>query len=80
MTDKSDLDFAEVLDHMYSLAESVGRELPQSAWLEICGVYWPNPHYTGKPVPHPECDKTFHPEKRPTQRERFLAQREKNKK
>ena len=72
-------EWVDVMDDMWSLAETIGKDVPQSAWLDIGGVFWPNPHYTGEPVAHPECNTEFHPQKKPTQRKRFLKQRKRNK-
>ena len=39
---------------MYELAEREGVHQLNTAWLFINDVYWPNPHYHGEPVAHPE--------------------------
>jgi len=53
-------EYSDLMDKMYALAEEKGKH-SNEAWLDIDGVYWPNPYYKGKPVLHPESDSVFHP-------------------
>jgi len=56
------MEYAEVVDSYYEKAEVLGKDNP-NAWLLITKVWWPNPHYKGEPVKHPECDTVYHPPK-----------------
>ena len=47
-------EYSKVMDDYYELAEQQGLSQPDTAWLDINGVWWPNPHYKGEPVVHPE--------------------------
>jgi len=58
------MEYAELIDKMYRLAQEEGKKTPDVAWLNLTEVWWPNPHYHGKPVAHPECDSVFHPQQR----------------
>jgi len=74
------LAYDELMNKMYSLSEQVGQDQVGTAWLSLDGVYWPNPHYNGEPVAHPESDTVFHPPIGSTVKERykeFLAKKDK---
>lgn len=71
--DNSHLDYSEVMDDYHTRATLEGASKQDDAWLDMDGVWWPNPHYTGEPVAHPECSTEFHPRKGPSLRERFEA-------
>lgn len=78
------MDYPEVLDCAEALAEKQGAEVPEQAWLYLDNAYyWPNPHYKGEPVCHPELDPEtadgmqFHPRKGSSLRERFLKRQNK---
>lgn len=62
--------YAKVMNDTYALADEKGKASP-NAWLDLDGIWWPNPHYKGESVAHPECDTEFHPPKGPRLRERF---------
>jgi len=47
-------EYSNLMDDMYEIAEREGISQLDTAWLFINEVYWPNPHYHGKPVNHPE--------------------------
>ena len=51
---KKELDFAEVMEEYYDWAERVGIEKPDEPWLDLDGVWWPNPWWSGPEVKHPE--------------------------
>jgi len=55
MSDK-ELDYATVTDNYARAGELIGRHSSdeRDAWLNLNGVWWPNPNYTGKEVIHPE--------------------------
>lgn len=41
-------------------AEYGGADYPERAWLlSSRDVWYPNPHYNGPPVPHPEYDDDY---------------------
>lgn len=41
-------------------AELYGQANPEMAWVASgSDVWYPNPYYTGKPVPHPESDERY---------------------
>lgn len=54
------MEYVGVLNNMYEKAEELGRTTSE-AWLLIEEVWWPNPHYTGNPVQHPQSEHVFHP-------------------
>ena len=72
-----ELDYGEVMDQYYTKAEKAGEKYPDFAWLDLDGVWWPNPHYKGTPGPHPEDSNVFHPAKGLTARERYLESKKK---
>ncbi len=47
-------EYSNLMDECYTAANNDGKDKPDTAWLTINGVWWPNPHYKGEPVPHPE--------------------------
>ncbi len=51
--------YDEVQEDYYKCAERIGLHSndPEHAWLDLNGVWWPNPHYTGEEVIHPELKK-----------------------
>lgn len=69
-------EYEKVMDRMFKMAESMGKKCP-NAWLNIEGIWWPNPHYKGEPVCHPEADPAtasganFNPQKGPSLLERM---------
>ena len=56
-------EYADLINSSYDLAEIIGLDQAQNSWIIVNHVWWPNPHYTGEPVAHPECNWVFHPEK-----------------
>lgn len=56
MGKQKEKEYHEVLDDYASWAERVGKHSshPDDAWLDLGGVWWPNPHYSGEEVIHPE--------------------------
>jgi len=72
-------EYHEVLDDAHDMAEKVGAATPDIAWLYLeDAYYWPNPHYKGEPVCHPEAGPaskdpgSWNPQlKTPSLRERF---------
>jgi len=72
-------EYSNLMDKMYGLAEQEGADNLNVAWLYIDDAYWwPNPHYTGESVAHPECATEFHPTKGPSVKERFKRYKESN--
>ena len=70
-------EYSRLMDRMYVLAEEKGKGV-NDAWLIIEDVYWPNPHYVGEPVAHPESETVFHPPKeKESLKERFRKHKEK---
>jgi len=65
------LAYDELMHKMYSLAEQKGQDHLGEAWIMIDDVHWPNPHYHGKPVAHPESSTVFHPPVGSTVKERY---------
>lgn len=55
--------YADLMNEMYALADTQGKETPDDAWLIIKDVIWPNPHYTGEPKLHPEASGIYNPPK-----------------
>ena len=86
MSDNRDKDYSEVINSTYELAEVIGKDNPEIAWLYLEDAYhWPNPHYKGEPVCNPEAGpdckdgQQFNPRLGPSLRERYEAHKEKNK-
>jgi len=46
-------EYSDVMDDMYEKADLIGATKPDTAWLRLSGIDWPNPHYKGEPVCHP---------------------------
>lgn len=67
------LAYDELMNKMYSLAEQKGQDHLDEAWLVIEDIHWPNPHYNGEPVAHPESDSVFNPPIGPSVKERYKA-------
>lgn len=71
-------EYHEVINCSHELALEQGKACPDTAWLYLeDAYYWPNPHYKGEPVCHPELDPEtadgmqFNPRKGLTPRERY---------
>ena len=75
----SDSDYSGVIINMYELASDLGKHEPDTAWLEINEVHWPNPHYKGEPICNPDAGpnckdgQQFNPKIGPSLRERYEA-------
>ena len=72
------MDYSDVINSAYDHAEEIGKNQTDTAWLDLDGVWWPNPHYKGESVCHPECDpettdgRQWNPPFGPTLRERLM--------
>jgi hypothetical protein len=47
-------EYSNCIDNMYNKAEIEGLKCLDTAWLDLDGIWWPNPHYKGESVNHPE--------------------------